>query len=297
MPIFSVNTFMGKFFLIFVCLLSLFSMSGANAQSYFTTTEYGIALGGSQYFGDLNESYGFKTIAPAYGMYVRKRLGGYIAVKAVTNYTEVGYDDKFNNVPYEKVRNLNFKSPVFEVALQAEFNFFKFATGDPYHRFTPYITSGIGAFYYNPYTIYKGVRYDLRPLGTEGQNAGYGNRKYSNISPCFPLGVGIKYWIRPGMNFSFEIADRLTTTDYLDDVSTTYVGASQFKPTTVANPAQALQDRSLEITAEPALGRAGKQRGNSSNYDQYIIANVSISWHFTTYRCPQDLNIDLIKVY
>ncbi|MBC7552374.1 MAG: hypothetical protein H7257_00185 [Taibaiella sp.] len=287
---------MGKLFSTFVLGFSLLAAGDACAQSYYTTTEFSVSLGGSQYFGDLNENYGFKTIAPVYGVYMRKRLGGYIALKAVANYTDVGYDDKMNKVPYEVARNLNFKSNIYEVAVQAEFNFFKFATGDPYHRFTPYITSGIGAFYYDPYTTYKGVKYNLREQGTEGQNAGYGNRKYGKVSPCFPLGVGIKYWIRPGVNFAFEIADRLTTTDYLDDVSTTYVGVDKFKKVTVANPSAALQDRSLEVQSEPALGRPGKQRGNSSNYDQYIMATFSLSWHFTTYRCPQDLNADLIRV-
>lgn len=280
-----------------IALVILLTGAEAGAQSYYTTTELGFSGGVSQYFGDLNQNYGVQTVSPAGGMYLRRRFGPYIALKAVANYTQVSYDDKFNKVPYEVERNLNFKSDVAEVAIQAEFNFFKFSTGDIYHRFTPYLTGGIGGFYYNPYTYYRGVKYFLKPLGTEGQNAGYDNRNYSNVSFCFPIGAGVKYWLRSGINLSFEIADRLTTTDYLDDVSTTYVGADKFKPVSIANPSRALQDRSLEVASEPALGRAGKQRGNNSSFDQYLMAQFSISFHFSTYRCPQDLNNDLIRKY
>jgi len=277
----------------FVCFCALFSVSGVQAQSYFTSLEVGIALGGSQYFGDLNPHYGFNTIGPAGGIYVRKHMNRYISVKAVADYTKVGYDDKFNSDPFDKARNLNFQSPVFEFALQAEFNFFSFVTGDKYHRFTPFLTGGIGAFYYNPYTMYNGTKYYLQPLGTEGQNAGFSDRKYSNVSPCFPIGIGAKMWLKGGVNLTLEIADRLTTTDYLDDVSATYVGSNKFPANSVA---QALQDRSGE-NSPTQLGRAGKQRGSTSSYDQYLLAMLSISWHFTTYRCPSFmLNEDLIRV-
>ena len=274
--------------------LLLLTTMGARAQSYFTSTEVGISVGGSQYFGDLNENYGLRTIGLAGGIYVRKHLNQYISVKAVTNYTQVGYDDKFNTDDYKRSRNLNFRSDIFEMAAQAEFNFFRFATGDMYNRFTPYLTGGVGFFYYDPYTVYKGNKYFLRPMGTEGQNAGKSNRKYSNTSPCFPIGVGVKFWLKAGVNLTLEIADRLTTTDYLDDVSTTYVGVNKFPVNSVA---AALQDRSVELNGKEILGRAGKQRGNTSSYDQYLMAMLSVSWHFTTYRCPSFMSTDeLIRV-
>lgn len=280
----------------YILLLSILAAK-AEAQSYYTSSEYGVCVGGSQYFGDLNERWGFKTISPAYGAYVRKHLNYYIALKGCINYTNVGYDDKYNDAPYSKQRNLNFKSNIFEVTAQAEFNFFKFITGDYSHRLTPYLTGGLGVFYYNPYTEYKGVKYYLREMGTEGQNAGYDNRKYSNFSMCVPIGGGIKFWLRPGINLSIEIADRLTFTDYLDDVSTTYVGASKFPKISVANPSLALQDRSGELNSGDQLGRAGKQRGNPSSKDQYLMAIFSLSWHFTTYKCPAFMDHDLIRVY
>lgn len=282
-------------------ILIIFLLTGNTsfAQStFFTSNEYGISFGGSQYFGDLNENYGFHTVNMAYGIYGRRRMSSYIALKLSANYTQVGYDDKFNTIPYKVSRNLNFKSKVIEASFQAEFNFFRFITGDKNFRFTPYLTGGIGAFYYNPYTTYNGYTYDLRPLGTEGQNTGlYDARKYSKIGVCFPIGAGIKYWIAPGVNFTFEIADRLTMTDYLDDVSQTYVGADKFPRSTALNPAKSLQDRSLEIPGNTDLGRAGKQRGNASSSDQYLMVLVSLSFNFTTYLCPTAQKRDYISTY
>jgi hypothetical protein len=260
----------------------MISASTGWSQLYFTALEAGVSGGVSQYFGDLNEHYGFKTIHAAGGIMVRRRLNSYISAKLVANYTNVSYDDKLTNVPYQLERNLNFKSTVVEFALQAEFNFFSYITGDKEHRWTPYLTGGIGMFYYDPYTDYNGGKVYLRPLGTEGQFAGYSSRKYSNTSICFPVGAGVKFWLKGGVNLGLEIADRLTTTDYLDDVSSTYVGIKSFKQNPVA---AALQDRSPEVNEN--LGQPGKQRGNTASYDQYLMVMLSVTFNFTSYRCPR----------
>lgn len=257
----------------------------ASAQRYFTALEVGFSGGGSQYFGDLNEHYGFQSIGGAGGIYARERLNSYIALKAVTNFTYVGYNDSYNTDPYDKLRNLNFKSNVVEVVAQAEFNFFAFITGDKQHRFTPYLTGGIGAFFYDPYTTYNGTTYFLRNLGTEGQNSGFAQHKYTSVATCFPIGAGVKFWIKGGVNVAFEVADRLTTTDYLDDVSSTYVGPDKFNNNPVA---AALQDRSQG----QILGRAGKQRGNTASSDQYLMAMVSLTFNFTSYKCPSFMKND-----
>ena len=272
------NSKVSNIFILFILLVSM----QASAQRFYSGNEYGFTIGGSQYFGDLNNNYGFNTIHPAEGFFLRTPFNPYISLRAGINYTEVGYDDKYNNNPFEKTRNLNFKSSILELVTTAEFNFFRYSTGEQNSRFTPYLTGGMGIFYYNPYTYYNGKRYDLRPLGTEGQNAGLGS-KYHSIAVCFPIGAGVKYWIKPGVNLGFEIVDRLTTTDYLDDVSGTYAGADKF----LNNPvAAALQDRSAEINPGGALGRVGKQRGDASTFDQYLMAMVTLSFQFKVYRCP-----------
>jgi Domain of unknown function (DUF6089) len=274
---------MSKNYFISAILFMLLLDLRAEAQYFFRPMEYGVSAGASQYFGDLNDHYGFQTIHPAFGGFARLHLNQFIAIKAVTDYTHVSYSDQYNSNEYEKQRNLKFQSDIVEFAIQSEFSFFRFATGDPDHRFTPYLTGGLGIFYYNPYTYYNGTLYYLRNLGTEGQLYRKSGKAYSDVSVCFPIGAGVKYWIRPGMNISFEIADRLTTTDYLDDVSTVYAGAGKF-PNSAENPAYWLQNTTG--TAKTTLGEAGKQRGNTASKDQYLMAIVSLSFQFKTYKCP-----------
>ena len=275
--------------LFFVCL----STGRLSAQSFYAAGEYGISAGASQYFGDLNEHYGLKYIRPAAGAFVRHHFNPYISGRLNLSYTKVGYDDKFNTDEYSRQRNLQFRSDIYEFSAQAEFNFMRFATGDVEHRFTPYLTGGVGVFYYNPYTTFNDKRTYLKPLGTEGQNIdGYEGRKYTHFSACFPVGLGVKYWIRPGMNIGVELADRLTLTDYLDDVSGSYVGADKFTNDPQApNPAFYLQDRSPEVNngATP-LGREGKQRGNSSTKDQYMYLMINLSFQLKVYKCPAYMN-------
>lgn len=269
-----------------VCLFVMLLAANADAQTFYQNKEYGFSAGASEYFGDLNDNYGFKRIMPAAGAFMRIHINPFIAMRITGNVTRVGYDDKLSNNYYNKRRNLNFKSDIVEATLQAEFNFFRFFTGELHSRFTPYLTGGIGAFYYNPYTTYQGTKYYLRPLGTEGQNAGFGDRDYTSAAICFPIGAGIKYWIRPGVNFGVEIANRLTTTDYIDDVSKTYVGADKFHSDPQnPSPGAALQDRSVEISSDP-LGRPGKQRGSASTKDQYMMVLFNLSFQFKTYKCP-----------
>lgn len=259
----------------------------AKAQLFYTSWEYGLMAGASQYYGDLNDNYGIGFVRPAGQIFVRKHFNHYISARAQVGYTYLGYEDRLTKNPFNQQRNLAFQSHIMEASLQAEFNFFRFGTGEDGSRFTPYLTGGVGVFYYNPTAELNGVRYNLRQLGTEGQHAGYSDRKYGNFAACFPVGAGIKYWLAPGVNFGVEIVNRLTLTDYLDDVSTTYVGADKFG---TGSAGQQLQDPSRNFDGKyPGIGQAGKQRGNSSTKDQYGMVLLSLSFQFKTYKCPVEM--------
>lgn len=261
----------------------------SSAQSFYRWFEFGASVGATQYFGDLNDNYGFHHIKPSFGILTRYNFNHYIALRASAQYTQVGYDDQWNNNAFQKTRNLSFRSDIYEATLQAEFNFFRFETANLENDWTPYITCGVGAFYYNPYTLFNGDKYYLRPLGTEGQNLGgaYADRRYKELSICVPIGAGIRWWLVPGLNMGFEVVHRLTFTDYLDDVSTTYVGANNFAPDPNApNAAYYIQDPSLLKDPSNPIGRAGKQRGNSNTLDQYLMCNFWVTLQLKTYKCP-----------
>jgi len=254
-------------------------------NEYVQEGEFGITAGVAHYFGDLNHRGRVNRPKIAIGGFVRKQFGNYSSVRLSGHFAKLGYSDIYSSNEYDLRRNLSFNTNIFEIALQGDFNFFKFNPTDPNYAFTPYATIGVGIFNYNPYAYYKNQKVYLRPLHTEGQTF-YENRKeYGSMALCFPIGFGVKYAINDRMNISFEISHRFTTTDYLDDVSKTYVGADKF-PSTGGEKSLAgiLQDRSFEVGTP--IGIEGRQRGFSKQKDQYTIAEVGISFNITSYHCP-----------
>lgn len=256
----------------------------AQNYEYVQQGEFGITAGVAHYFGDINTRAALNRPKPSFGLFYRKQFGDYIGVRLAGRFAQLGYSDTYSKNDYQKLRNLSFNTNIFEFALQGDFNFFRFVPGDPYHAFTPYITLGVGVFSYDPYAYINSEKVFLRPLGTEGQTTGYkGRKEYSTASFCIPFGAGIKYNISEKFNLSFEVSHRFTGTDYIDDVSTTYAGIDKFAndPT-----AALLQDRSYEMNPSTPLGVEGRQRGFSKQKDQYIIAEIGLSFNISSYRCP-----------
>jgi hypothetical protein len=277
--------------LILAGALVLFSIIHvvAQPQSNVQEGEIGISAGAAHYFGDLNPKLRLNAPGVAFGAFFRKQFGEYVAVRFSGHFAQLGYSDKYNSYnQFMYTRNLSFNTNIWELALQGDFNFFKFVPGDVYHSFTPYLTFGIGTFNYDPYAYYQGKKVFLRPLGTEGQESSvYPNRKpYGTMALCFPVGVGVKYNINRDFNLGFEIVYRFTTTDYIDDVSTTYAGAAAFPNLPNGQPSLAgiLQDRSY-VFGTP-IGVQGRQRGYSNQKDTYVMAELMLSFNLSSYKCP-----------
>ena len=280
---------MKKTFLGLLLALTFCFRASAQEEAIVQEGEYGFSLGAAHYFGDLNPNPRFNRPGLAVGAFFRKQFGNYVAVRIGGQYGFVGYSDKYNKSnEFMYRRNLSFNSNIWELALQGDFNFLKFIPGSAYNRFTPYITFGVGVFNYDPYAYYQGQKVYLRPLGTEGQGSSlYPDRKpYGSMAVCFPLGVGVKYNLNRKMNLGFEVLYRFTTTDYIDDVSTTY--APDARPQTLPDGTPtvwyALQDRS-GATGEP-IGIKGRQRGYSNQKDGYLTAQATLSFNLTSYKCP-----------
>ncbi len=273
-----------------VCAISVSAQKFKMARfEYVQKGEFGITAGVAHYFGDLNTRAALNRPKPALGVFFRKQFGNYVGMRVSAHYAQLGYSDVYSKNEYQKTRNLSFNTNIWEVAVQGDFNFFQFVPGSPDYAFTPYVTIGAGVFTYDPYAYLDGRKEFLRPLGTEGQAIGYkGRQQYNTMAFCFPLGVGVKYNVSEKMNISFEIAQRFTNTDYLDDVSTTYIGAGRFGVLPNGDPTVAalLQDRSYELDANNILGTEGRQRGWSKQKDQYIMAEIGISFNISSYKCP-----------
>jgi hypothetical protein len=276
------------FFTAIWLILTSYSLM-AQEQAIVQEGEYGISLGASHYFGDLNPDSKLNHPNIAAGAFFRKQFGNYVALRIAGHYTFLAYSDKYNTQnEFDLRRNLSFNTNIWELTLQGDFNFFKFIPGSENFRFSPYLTFGIGAFSYDPYTYLNGQKVFLRPLGTEGQGSPLypGRKPYGPMAVCFPIGVGFKYSLNPRMNLGFEVVYRFTTTDYIDDVSTTYApdAQPQFLPNGAPTVWYQLQDRSYE-TGTP-IGIKGRQRGYSNQNDSYVLAELMLSFNLTSYKCP-----------
>ncbi|MEO5908335.1 MAG: DUF6089 family protein [Ginsengibacter sp.] len=276
---------MKKFTSLLIFTLAFVLHSHAQMNEYSQEGEFGITAGMAHYFGDLNNRNQINRPKIALGAFVRKQFGNYTSVRLSAHYALLGYSDIYSNNQYQIRRNLSFNTNIFEIALQGDFNFFKFIPTDPAHSFTPYATLGFGFFSYDPYAFYGNKKVYLRPLKTEGEGFYKGRKSYGSMAMCFPIGFGFKYAINDKVNLSFEVTHRFTTTDYIDDVSTTYIGVDKFpSPSGGKSLASIMQDRSVEVGIP--IGIEGRQRGFSKQKDQYIIAEFGVSFNITSYRCP-----------
>jgi len=282
---------MKKFIAAFAFFMVAF-LSGQSISAQYSIRqegEFGIGLGASHYFGDLNTRAKINRPKLAASIFFRKNFGNYIALRVGAAFAQLGYSDIYNtHNTYMQSRNLSFNTKVWELSLQGDFNFFRFMPGEPEYSFTPYVTFGVGVFSYDPYAFLKGEKIFLRPLGTEGQGSNlYPERTpYSSMALSVPFGAGLKYSLNENVNVGFEILYRFTNTDYLDDVSKTYVDPAVFPSNPDGSPSNGylLSDRSYEV-GEP-IGIPGRQRGNSKQKDQFVTAMFTISFNLQSYRCP-----------
>lgn len=117
-------------------------------------------------------------------------------------------------------------------------------------------------------------------LHTEGQGfKEYPKRKdYKLRQLNIPVGAGIKYEINSFLNARVELVYRILDTDYLDDVSTTYIDGSLFPnhlPPSLAALAQQLYDRQGELdpTHDPVIDG---QRGDPSDKDAFFSIQLKL---------------------
>jgi Domain of unknown function (DUF6089) len=282
---------MKKFTAVAVFCINLFLLPGKSAaqDAIVQEGEFGIGLGAGHYFGDLNTRASLNRPKIAASIFFRKNFNNYVSARLGASFARLGYSDVYNtHNEYMYRRNLSFNSNVWELSLQGDFNFFRFLPGEADYNFTPYVTFGVGAFSYDPFAYLANEKVFLRPLGTEGQGSAlYPDRKqYSTMGISFPVGAGIKYALNDRINIGFEILHRFTNTDYLDDVSKTYVDPSIFPANPDGSTSQALllSDRSYEV-GQP-IGIPGRQRGNSRQKDQFITAMFHVTFNLQSYRCP-----------
>src|SRR5688572_22226439 len=159
--------------------------------------DVGIILGISNYQGELasyNTENGFNAlVGPVIGVQAGYALSPRFRLRADALYTRLSGDDELNENDMSRHRNLDFFSPIFQLAGGVDWHILTFDVTDG-NGFTPYLTGGASLFYMNPMTIYQGEKIALQPLGTEGQYLdNYPDQKpYSLIQPSLQFGGGLK---------------------------------------------------------------------------------------------------------
>jgi len=260
---------------VFLIVALVFSFT-TKAQQFKPNTEIGLLLGASYYLGDLNTTH-FNESLPAGGLVIRRNIDKRFVYKAEIMYLNLASDERNSEDTIAKNRGLHFRSPVYELSGQLEFNFLPYEPGNPLYTWTPFIYTGISLFHYNPQAENKnGEWVDLQELGTEGQGttAWPDRDKYSLIQFAIPIGGGVKIAFNESFNIILEYGIRKTFTDYLDDVSTTFVGGNGTAyPIEMQN-----QENSIEMSDPRETHFSGDERGNPNKNDWYSFAEITLSF-------------------
>lgn len=201
---------------------------------------------------------------------------------------KISGNDANSNSPYVNSRNLNYSSNIFEAAFIGTIHPLMLRNTETLPLLSPYVMAGLGIFSFFPKTDYNGTLIPLRRMNTEGQTSKeFPARKQYNLRALsVPVGIGVKYEYNAKFNFRLEALGRFTTSDYLDDVSTTYVDRSVF----LTELQKMLSHRYRELN--PALERTGLNRGNANNKDKFFTINLRVGYVLGRKKIPINYNPD-----
>ena len=254
--------------------------------------EGGIFLGSSTYYGDLDPGdLHLDGTHFGYGLMLKYNVNDYVSIRGSVLRGQFSGDDARNSDESIQQRNLSFRSSVTEFSVIPEFNILGF---NPYDRiFSPYVFGGIAVFRFNPEADLDGQTYKLQPYTTEGQGLPGRPTRYDLTEFAVPFGAGIKLSFTEYWNISFEIGYRVTFTDYIDDVSTTYVDRDELIAGNSEISAN-LANRTAELGTngtEP-VNIPGTARGNPNQNDRYVFTGFTMTYNFLDgfgskrYGCP-----------
>lgn len=297
----------------------------------------GFNINALNYYGDLAPvskagSTDVSFTRPGFGFNMGYKFNSQMALRGGLNWGRLQASD-FSSDPNDEdgvnryKRNLSFRNDIYELQLGLEIYILP-NYGGPNVRLpiNAYVFFGGALFWHNPKAQVPEFDYQtdprlpgenqaplkqagewvsLRKLGTEGQNlSGVNKKPYSPIQVSIPVGIGGKMRI-PGTPFDvgLEIGYRFLFTDYIDDVSGTYVSLDEFKDPL----ARILSDRSVEpinvadnasrVGVSPVLinypesgnsyyvdsshgggSETGLIRGNPKDNDLYIVTTLKLTY-------------------
>lgn len=249
-----------------------------NVNVFGQSWEFGGFLGGAGYLGDLNPANPAKVNNLAFGGQIKRCFDPYWALKLAVTHGRIEAYDSDSKDAFQRDRNLSFFTPITEISLQTEFNFFNYVPSHSKKRWSPFLFAGLGLVAFNPKADYQGQVVDLRLFGTEGQDPTDPYREYAFT---VPFGAGVKYNLTGKWSLNAEAGYRTAYTDYLDDVSGKYPDDADLMGSPGYEARKALSDRSL------SGGKAsGSQRGDYRKRDTYMFVGLSITYSIFKGGCP-----------
>lgn len=238
----------------------------ANAQKL----QLNVFGGFSNYQGDLQDKrFTTKQSHAAFGGGLIYDLSNHFSARANATFGKISGDDK-NGL--NRLRNLNFTSKINDYHLGLEYRLFDFDN----HYLTPYLFAGVSYFTFDPYTTDAANNtVKLRPLSTEGQGFYNGRKAYKTGQFAIPFGGGLKWAASDNFLIGAEVGLRKTNTDYLDDVSTTYVDQNLLLANRGAQAVE-LAYRGDDIDHTTSYPAGGEQRGSAKSKDWYYFGGINL---------------------
>jgi len=224
-------------------------------------------------------------------------MNPHVGLRFGASYSTVTAADSLSDIPANKARNLSFASRIVELHGGLELNLLPIEVDRM--KVTPYIFGGLSVFYFNPWAIDPtGEKVFLRPLSTEGEGLPqYPDRKqYSNVNIAFPFGGGMKFFIGKTLMITTELGFRYTNTDYIDDVSKSYVNLDTLAAYRGKLAAQMAYRGNTSRYWDHTYPQYTNQRGDSKANDWYWFGNITIAVYFRAFgnmkdylqgRCPK----------
>jgi hypothetical protein len=259
------------------CLFILISIS---ISSYSQNLHLNLFAGVANYKGDLqyNSSSGkqftLRQPRPAVGIGAEYEISDKLFLRGGFTLGKINADDK-KGYPDQVARNLNFTSPITDVMLGGGYYFFNLNE----YLLSPYVFAGIAFFQFNPYTYdTSNQKVYLQPLSTEGQGFLAGRDPYKLSQFAIPFGGGVKLSLTDNIRIGIEVSMRKTFTDYLDDVSGTYVDENLLL-TNRSQQAVDLAFRGDEVKTGTPYPAEGTFRGSTDiGNDWYYFTGLTFSY-------------------
>lgn len=248
-------------------ILLLFVPTLSKAQNFFFSTRLGL----SGYNGDLKEhaiSLSQTKLVGSIG--ARYDLSEHLSARTYFSYGGLKAADAKRKDSLQQ-RNLSFQSNLFDFELGAQYNILNLND----HWWTPYVFAGVGLFRYKPYTkADNGDKVFLNPLSTEGEGFRQGVNNYKLTQFSLPFGIGADYSLNEDNKIGLEFGYHKTFTDYIDDVSTTYV--DQAALATARGP----QAVALAYRGPGSYPAGGTARGDVSKKDNFYFITLTYTFRF-----------------